>query len=116
MARVRDDFGGVVYVRVNGLVKALRAGDEIPSEALVGGHVAGIVPADAEGEGNPNGSESSVAPVQPVEELEYPGDDATREELNAYAVAIGLTPEAFKNKGDLVAAIHEETEEVDNDD
>ena len=111
MTRVRDDFSGVVYVRVNGLVKALRAGDEIPSEAPVGGHIRDFGTGDDAGEVTPNEPENAVDPEQtveePVDEPEYPGDDATREDLNAYAVGIGMNPDEFKNKADLVAAIHQ---------
>lgn len=110
MARVRDDFEGVVYARVNGVVKAFAAGDVIPEDIPVGGHVAATV---AVGEPLQDAQNDATREEPGEPEPEYPGDDATREELNAYAAAIGLNPESFKNKGDLVVAIHDATEEVD---
>lgn len=105
MARIDTAFKGVVYTRVGGTVHVLRAGDEVPAGASVGAHAldASIVE-DIEPEVPQDGGTSTGGDNADVE---YPGDDATREELNAYAVGIGMNPDEFKNKADLVAAIHQ---------
>lgn len=97
MARIDKTFEGVIYTRVNGLVQALRAGDEVPAGANIGEHLLG------EGTATETVEEYDEAVV-----LEYPGDNATREELNAYAEYLGLNPDEYSNKPDLVAAIHQD--------
>lgn len=97
MARIDKTFEGVIYTRVNGLVQALRAGDEVPAGANIGEHLLG------EGTATETVEEHDEAVV-----LEYPGNNATREELNAYAEYLGLDPDEYSNKPDLVAAIHQD--------
>lgn len=110
MARIDTAFKGVVYTRVGGTVHVLRAGDEVPAGASVGAHVldaskVGVIdPEVPQDGGTPTGEDSGGGDHADVD---YPGDDATREELNAYAEAIGMNPDEFKNKADLVAAIHQ---------
>ena len=96
MARISKTLNGVVYTRINGLVHTLRAGDEVPEGANIGEHLL-------------DGGTATEA-VEEYDEavvMEYPGDNATRDELNTYAEYIGLDPDEYSNKSDLVAAIHQ---------
>lgn len=97
MARIDKAFEGVVYTRVGGLVHALRAGDEVPAGANIGEHLLGAGTAT-----------ETVEEYDDAVVVDYPGDNATREELNAYAEYIGLNPNDYNNKSDLVAAIHQD--------
>lgn len=96
MARIDKAFEGVVYTRINGLVHTLRAGDEVPAGANIGEHLLGGGTAT-----------ETVEEYDDAVVIEYPGDNATREALNAYAEYIGLDPDEYSNKSDLVAAIHQ---------
>lgn len=111
MANIIAGLKGVVYTRVGGTVHVLRAGDVVPEGAKVGGHLVeysvedDFDPVAPKGDSNQQGEKSPEGDTS--QGVEYPGDDATRDELNAYAAAVGLNPDDFKNKADLVAAIHQ---------
>ena len=96
MARIDKTFEGVVYTRIDGLVYTLRAGDEVPAGANIGEHLLGRGTA-----------KETVEEYDDAVVMEYPGDNATREALNTYAEYIGLDPDEYSNKSDLVAAIHQ---------
>lgn len=87
MANIRTDYKGVIYAHKGLVTFKLRAGDEVPAGVSVDASLLGAQP-------KPEKAESV-----------FPGDDATRAELDAYAKGIGVNPKLFKTKADLIEAL-----------
>lgn len=112
MANIREDLVGVVHTYVTGQSVYLRAGAPVPEGARVGDHVlpqAGAVESDDEVSGEePEQVDDQGADAEPEDvPAEYPGDNASRAELDAYASALGIDPAEFRTKDDLIEAINQ---------
>lgn len=82
MVRIRADHKGVIYAHRGTATVKLRANDLVPDGVSVDARF-----------------------VETPRKPEFPGSEATRSELDAYAKSVGIDPRVYKTKGALLEAL-----------